>query len=749
MTIPLCSLVILTFTLSTQGMVAGNQLVEYVNILQGTDSNRKKSNGNTLPLVGMPWGMVNWSVQNETNRTWFFKPNGKCFGIRATHQPSPWIGDYGQFVLMPQSGDLRMKVADRMTEYDTKTAIERPDYLKLELTSGAITAELTGTERCGVFRLTYREGNIGRLILNAFGESEIKIEGRTIYAISRANSGGVPKDSFASYFVLKLDRDITKREILKEEIASEATAANPKDVQGYVEFPTVPKEPVIVKVGSSFISWEQAEQNLRSETEGTFDTIHDRVAAVWNTNLGKIQITATEDQKKTFYSCLYRAQMFPHRLYELNAAGKPIHYSPYDGKIHDGVLYGDIGIWDGFRTTFPLITILYPDQLNEILQGFVNASVEGDGTMPEWPSPGYRKCMIGQHCAAIFADALVKGHKNYDVAKAYASLRKSAFEPPTKGMLVRDGMADYLKLGYAASAKHAVSATLDYAYDDWCVAQMAKRLNQTEDARVLMQRSQNYRHLWDASVGFIRHKKSDGTWCEPFDEYAWGGPYVESGPWQARWFVPHDPAGLTNLVGGRKAFVQKLDELFSLPPTYHVGEYKRVIQEMVGMEAIKFGQCNLNNQPSFGIPYLYAAIGLPSKTQYWTRRACAELFNAGPKGFPGDEDNGSMGSWYIFSSLGFYPFCPGTTEYLLTSPAFTKAIIHLAGDKKLIIAAAANSDKNIYVQKCLHNGLTGTKTWISHQDILGGGELQFEMGSTPKTDSVNTKYLPYSASDKT
>jgi len=683
-----------------QEIASVTQFVDYVNILQGTDSTRKNSHGNTLPLVGMPWGMVNWAVQNETNRAWFFKPNGKCFGFRATHQPSPWIGDYGQFLLMPQSGELRMKIPDRVTDYDTTSAIERPDYLKLLLKGDTITTELTGTERCGIFRFTYHNGNVGRLILESFGESEIKIEGRTAYGLSRANSGGVPQKEFASYFVIQFDRDITQSAIVAQEPSPERVGDKPKDVQAYVEFATAPTEPVIVKVGSSFISWEQAELNLRAEMTGSFDEIHDRVASVWNTNLGKIEITATEDQKRTFYSCLYRAQMFPHRLYELDAAGKPIHFSPYDGKIHEGVLYGDIGIWDGFRTTFPLITILYPERLNEILQGFINASLEGDGTLPEWPSPSYRKCMIGQHSAAIFADAVVKGQTAFDVAQAYKSLRKSAFEPPDKGMLVRDGMADYLKLGYTPRAKHSVSATLDYAYDDWCLAQMAQQLNHSEDAKVLMERSQNYRKLWDSSVGFMRGKNADGSWVEPFDEFAWGGPYVESGPWQASWFVPHDPAGLTSLAGGRESFTAKLDKLFNQPPTYHLGEYKRVIQEMVGMEAIQFGQCNLNNQPSFGIPYLYAAIGLPWKTQYWTRRACSKLFNSGPKGFPGDEDNGSMASWYIFSSLGFYPFCPGTTEYLLTSPVLTKAIIHLAGDRKLVITASANSDENIYIQKC-------------------------------------------------
>ncbi|NBZ95627.1 MAG: glycoside hydrolase family 92 protein, partial [Proteobacteria bacterium] len=535
-------------------MAVEGKLTDEVNILQGTDSNPHFSHGNTLPLVGMPWGMVDWSMQNA-GKGWFFHPNGKVDGIRATHEPSPWMGDYGQFVLMPQGHDLRLDAKDRTQEYDTNTAILHPDYEKLDFKQDAITLELTGTERCGVFRLTWHEGKTGRLIIDGADKSKVdlKIEGRTIYGISRAGS-----KRFPSYFVIKMDRDITKSTILKEDPKAgagesatntsslpttptelkpaTAPAATHQDVRGYVEFQTKPTEPVIVRVGTSFISWEQAEQNLRAEAGGTFDAIHGRVAGVWNANLGKIAIEATEDQKKTFYSCLYRAQMFPHRIYEQDAAGKPIHFSPYDGKMHDGVLYADIGIWDGFRTTFPLLTLVYPAQLDEILQGFVNASVEGKGSLPEWPSPGYRGGMPGQHCAAIFADAMVKGRTGFDVAKAYEVLRKGAFEG-----LGRQGGSNYLKLGYLLGPQYgAVSTTLDYAYDDWCVAQMAGQLGHPKDAKMLMERAQNYRKLWDPTAGFMREKREDGTWVEPFDEFAWGGPYCESGPWQASWFVPHD-----------------------------------------------------------------------------------------------------------------------------------------------------------------------------------------------------------------
>ncbi len=720
-------------------------LLDDVSILQGTDSHPDLSHGNTLPLVGSPWGMTDWSIENAEG-PWFFQLTGKIDGFRATHQPSPWIADYGQFVLMPQSGAMRINAGDRMSEYDVTNSVLRPDYEKLELGQEAVTAELTATERGAVFRLTYHHGPTGRLIINASGASEIKIDGRTIRGLSRANNGGV-SGNFASYFVIQLDRDITKNVLYVNNTEVGNSAATGNQVIAAVEFKTAPNDPVELQVGTSLISWEQAERNLHTETDGGFAAVHERVQKNWESNLRRIEIQASADQKKTFYSCLYRAQMFPHRLYELDAAGRPVHYSPYDGQIHEGVLYGDIGIWDAFRTTFPLITILYPEQLNEILQGFVNASTEG-GTLPEWPSPGYRDCMIGQHCAAIFADAIVKGQRGFDVTKAYESLRESAFHPPAQGVLVRRGLADYLKLGYIpdGASTYAVSATLDYAYDDWCVAQIAKAQGQTNVYQTLMARAQNYRLLWDANVGFMRPKNAAGHWIEPFDPFAWGGPYAEGGPWQGSFFVPHDTAGLAHLAGGRDKLAAKLDEMLGLPPIYHKGGYGGIIHEMREMGIVKFGQYDQGNQPGFDELYLFAAVGQPWQTEYWTRRACAELFNASATGFPGDEDNGSMASWYVLSSIGLYPLCPGTPEYVFTSPLFPKIILHLAQDKTFVITASANSEKNVYVQKRQLNGVDDLRTWITHQDITRGGELHVDMGPDANIRDLPAEDLPYSAS---
>jgi predicted alpha-1,2-mannosidase len=356
--------------------------------------------------------------------------------------------------------------------------------------------------------------------------------------------------------------------------------------------------------------------------------------------------------------------------------------------------------------------------------------------------------MIGQHSAAIFADAVVKGQRDFDVAKAYESLRKSAFEPPVAGVLVRSGLADYVKLGYIpnGASTYAVSATLDYAYDDWCVAQIAQAENHPEDYKLLMARAQNYRLLWDPSVGFMRPKDADGHWVEPFDQFGWGGPYAEGGPWQCSFFVPHDTAGLANLAGGPDKLVAKLDEMLGLPPVFHKGGYGGIIHEMREMGIAKFGQYDQGNQPGFDSLYLFAAVGQPWQTEYWTRRVCAELFNSSAAGFPGDEDNGSMASWYVLSSIGFYPLCPGTTEYVFTSPAFAKITLRLPGNKTFVITASSNNQKNVYVQKRQLNGKAVGRTWITHDDIIQGGELHLEMGPNANIQHLSEEDLPYSAS---
>jgi predicted alpha-1,2-mannosidase len=711
-------------------------LLSYVNTLQGTDSHRDLSYGNTLPLVCVPWGMTSWSPQSGENPHWFFKLGGKINAFRATRQPSPWIGDYGQFFLMPQSGPLRTAADERASDYDAKTAVFRPDYLRLDLQADHITTELTASQRCAVFRFTFHDTSVGRLIIQGAGPSRIEIIGNQIRGYSRAAEGGAG-DRFFSYFIIQMDRPI-------RHAAPAAVEGN--DVLASIEFDVADNSAVEARVATSFIGFEQAERNLNSETQGGFDAVHTASAVQWEKNLSLIEIEATEEQKRTFYSSFYRNMIFPHRLYEIDPQGKPAHYSPYDGQVHPGVLYGDCGAWDMYRTTFPFYTILFPNQFGEILQGWLQAGIES-GCMPEWPSPGHRVSMIGQHTAAMFADAIVKGITPFDVGKAYELLRDVALADPANTPK-RSGLADYLNRGYIPTghATYASSATLDYAYDDWCIAQIAKHQGDTATYQTFMKRAQNYRNLWEPSVEFMGAKNEDGSWVEPFDPYYWGGPYVEGGPWQNSWAVQHDPIGLASLLGGPEKLAAKLDQMLATPPTFHTGGYGIVIHEMTEMALAHFGQYAQSNQPAFHILYLYAAVGEPWKTEQWTRKVCAEMFNSSPKGFPGDEDTGSMSCWYILSSLGFFPLCPGDPSYVLTSPLFSKSTLHLPNGNTFVITAANNHPVNVYVQSRQLNGAAYTKTWISHADLLRGGSMTMQMGDQPKQRTFSSDELPYSAS---
>ncbi|HZZ43920.1 MAG TPA: GH92 family glycosyl hydrolase [Tepidisphaeraceae bacterium] len=700
-------------------------LVDLVNPLQGTDSVSSLSHGNTLPLAGVPWGMTNWTVQTGGGN-WFFQYGAKQVqGFRATRQPSPWMGDYGQFTLMPETGELQTNAEKRAAEYDVNASVFRPDYLKVELKRYAVTAELTATERCAAARFTFQQGDTGRLIIDPAGEGKVEVVGREIRGYSKAAHGGVP-GNFAGYFVIEMDRDLTK------------TGTK------YVEFSVAEARQVNVKIGTSYISLEQAEMNLRREVGGSFDDVRATVADVWEKHLGRIEIAGADaEQRKTFYTCMYRAILFPHRFYELDADGKAIHYSAYDGKVHDGVAYTDNGFWDTYRTVYPFYSIVYPDQLKEILEGYVAAYRES-GWLPEWPSPGHLSVMIGSHIDAVFADAAAKGIAGFDLAGAYEGMRKDAFVAGPSDAIGRPGLKEYEELGYVpeGKARYSVSTTLDYAYDDWCVAQVAKKLGKDEDYQKLMARSQNYRKLWDESTGFMRPKNAQGKWAEAFDPYYWGGPYVEGGPWQCSWAVQHDLGGLRELLGGPAKMGEKLDRLLGTPPVFHVGGYGSVIHEMREMWIREFGQYAHSNQPSHHLLYLYAVAGEPWKMEYWTRRVCAELYNSGPDGFAGDEDNGEMSCWYLLSTMGVYPLCPGRPDYVLTSPAFDRATIHLRNGKDFVVAAKNNGQRNVYVQKRALDGKPYSSSYIPQAALIAGGTLDVEMGEQPNLQAGGDGELP-------
>ena len=732
-----------------------------VNVMQGTDSTGAFSHGNTLPMVGTPWAMTDWSVQNagDEDTRWYYQSfNTRFVGFRATHLPCPWSQDWGDFTLTPQTGPVAVAANARGCHYDPASTVLRPDYDRVRLDKYHLTAELTASERCAVLRLTFDPGQaVGRVIIDPGGECELSAHDDRFAGYTKRHQDQAAGD-FHCYFAAQLDRPITGSVGIADKGPRLGRGSHGRQVDGpnlgggpgYVEF-DVSRNPVVqIRVATSFISPAQARQTLATETAGGFDGVRQRTAAAWNQQLSRITLGgATDAQRATFYSCLYRAMKFPRKLYEIDAAGRPTHYSPWDGKVHPGVAYTDSGLWDTYRTQFPFLSIAYPEQLGEIVAGWLNAYREG-GWLPQWPNPGGFRGMTGSHADVMVADAMGKHIGGFDYAVAYRALHHDAFDVPPPGGNAggRAGMADYLRLGYlpARSTAYWVSTSLDYAYDDWACAQAAKLTHHDGDYRTLMARSMNYRKSWDPAVGFMRGRSADGAWADKrFDPYAWGGGYTESSPWQASWAVQHDTAGLADLTGGRAAFAGVLDHLFHQPSRFHVGGYGGVIHEMTEFATAGMGQFEPNNQPGFHLPYLYAAAGQPWKADPWTRRTCAELYGAGPDGFCGDEDNGSTSSWYLLNALGLYPLTPGQPSYVFASPLFPSVTVALPLGKTFTVLAPGNADRNVYVTSRTLNGQPDTNTWITQQQIADGGTVVATMGDHPAERTVAAAELPYSA----
>ncbi|HET6383085.1 MAG TPA: GH92 family glycosyl hydrolase [Armatimonadota bacterium] len=729
-----------------------NDLAQYVNLLQGSGSHFRFSRGNCFPLVSRPFGMTHWAPQTDESN-WLFSPHSRQLqGIRATHQPSPWIGDYGHFVVMAQTGRPLLSAGNRSSAFRPEEMNARPYYLSVLLRRYSTRMEMTPTERCSVFRFSFPAGEMGRVIFDSFeGASQITVDPdrRMISGFTRANSGGAP-ENFASYFAAVFDRPFERAAPTQSNRIKEGESRLDGNRLGAIAEFEPGGDSIEMKVGTSFISVEQAIRNLEREIGArSFDEVRDEGEETWNRALAKIAVAGgTGDQRRTFYSCLYRAHLFPRIWYEFDANEHPVHFSPYDGKLHDGVLYTDNGFWDTYRTVYPLLSILLPDRLGEIVQGWTQAAREG-GWFPQWASPGYRACMVGTHIDAVIADACVKGIGGFDREAAYAGMIKHASLPgDAAGSYGRLGIEHYLEHGFVPADQFggATARSLDYAYDDFCISQVADALGRRDDGDRFRERALNYRHSYDAEIGFMRGKNADGSWHEPWDEFTWGGPYVEGGAWQSTWAVPHDPAGLIALMGGPDALTQKLDRMLAQDPRFEVGTYGFEIHEMTEMAAVPFGQYAHSNQPVHHVLYLYTAAGQPHRTQYWVRKVMNELYS--PDGFAGDEDNGEMSCWYVLNALGIYPLCPGHPSYVFGSPLFPAARVQLAHGKELIVEASDYGPGRIYVQQISLNEKPLDKLWISHEDLVRGGRLQFTMSDEPavRNGSEQPEALPFSLS---
>jgi predicted alpha-1,2-mannosidase len=730
-------ILILLIYISCQAFHTPKSVVDYVNPLIGTDSEHKFSHGNIYPAIAMPFGMTAWAPQTGERSGWIYQYQKTTInGIKATHQPSPWIGDYGDFAIMPMIGELKTDRIERESAFQHANEIARPSYYRVLLDKDDIEVEITPTERCACFRITYPQSTAAYLLLDAFrGEVVISPDGKKMTGIARSNEGGVP-ENFGCYFIFLCDKSILELGTLSaDSLQPGQNQVSGEQVGAYLKFSTAANEPVHLKIGTSFISHEQAELNLENEI-GTrsFSDVESKTRADWNKLLSRIEIKgASEDQLITFYSNFYRALLFPRIFHEFDRDGKMIHYSPYNGQIHAGEMYTDNGFWDTFRAVYPFFTLLFPDLDASMIRGWINSAKEG-GWFPKWASPGYRDCMIGTHVESLIADALSKGINNFDLAAAYQACYRDATDTTGGGATGRTGLADYIRKGYVPCDKvrEATARTLEFAYDDWCVAQVARYCGKSEDANLLSGRSQNFRNVYDPQVGFMRGRLANGSWRPDFDPTEWGGPFTEGSAWHYSWSVLHDVGGLIQFMGGDEKFVTRLDEMFETAPTFQYGHYQQEIHEMTEMVACKMGQYAHGNQPVHHVLYLYNYAGQPWKGAKQIRKAVDTLYGPDPDGYCGDEDNGQMSAWYLFSVFGFYPVCPGQPSYVIGTPRYDEITLHLENGKKFVIKASNNSDANIFIQKAALNGEPYQLSWLKHEDIMAGGEIEFFMGPNPE-----------------
>jgi predicted alpha-1,2-mannosidase len=733
--------------------------VEWVNPLMGTDSKPSLSNGNTYPAIAVPWGMNFWIPQTGTmGNGWAYTyASDKIRGFKQTHQPSPWMNDYGQFAVMPVTGRLKFRQDDRASWFSHKAETSKPYYYSVYLADANVTTEITPTERAAQIRFTFPESDSSFIVLDAFDKgssvtiypAEKKITGYTT-----RNSGGVPAN-FKNYFVLLFDKEFSisytwhDSTLVKDSLTMTASHAG-----AIVGFKTKKGERVHLRVASSFISIDQAELNLNRELgKESFEQTKEKAKQAWNQQLGKILVEGgTEEQVRTFYSCLYRTIQFPQKHYEMDKDGKIVHYSPYNGELRAGYMFAGTGFWDTFRALYPLLNFVYPAINKEMQEGLVNDFKEG-GFLPEWSSPGFRNVMVGNNSASVVADAYIKGLRGYDIDVLWNAVVKGANNEGPLTAVGRAGVKYYNELGYVpydVRIRENAARTLEYCYDDFAIWQLAKALKRPRDEIELYEkRSQNYRKLFDPETKLMRGKNENGNFQAPFNPFKWGDAFTEGNSWHYSWSVFHDIEGLKQLMGGNEMFTRMLDSVFSMPPVFDESYYRGVIHEIREMQIMNMGQYAHGNQPIQHMIYLYNYAGQPWKTQYWVREVMSRLYKPTPDGYCGDEDNGQTSAWYVFSALGFYPVCPGTTQYVIGTPLFRKVTVKLEGGKTLTIEAPQSNTANKYIKQVKRNGMAHLKNWFDHMDLLKGGNIQFELVDTPFKQRGTTKdTYPYSYSLK-
>lgn len=728
--------------------------VDYADPLVGTMSKYELSHGNTYPAIARPWGMHFWTPQTgKMGDGWIYTYTAdKIRGFKQTHQPSPWNNDYGQFAIMPGTGTVKFNQDERASWFSHKGEKAKPYYYSVYLADYDVLTEITPSSRAAIFRLTFPQTDSSFVLIDALDKgSYIKVipEENKIIGYSTKNSGGVP-ENFKNYFVMEFDKPFTSTILVENNVNKAGVLELKTDHAGaIVGFSTTKGEQIHVKVASSFISHEQAALNLLEVKQKSFDETAHEGRDEWNKVLGRVHV---EDERsellRTFYSCLYRATLFPRDISEIDAQGNRVHYSPYNGQVLPGYMFTDTGFWDTFRSLFPLLNLLYPSMNEHMQEGLVNAYRES-GFLPEWASPGHRASMIGNNSASVVADAYLQGLQGYDAELLWKAVQHGANSVhPTNSSTGRAGYTWYNKLGYipyGEDINQNVARTLEYAYADWCIYQFGKQLGRpAEELDSYKRRALNYKNLYDGQTRLMRAKDANGKWIGAFDPSGWTREYTEGNAWHWSFCVFHDPQGLIDLMGSKDAFVAMLDTVFVIPSTEGM-KSRSMIHEMREMQVMNMGQYAHGNQPIQHMPYLYNYAAAPWKAQYWTRQIMERLYSATPDGYCGDEDNGQTSAWYVFSALGFYPVSPGAGEYVIGSPLFNKATVHLEDGKKIEITTKNQSEDAVYVSGLSFNRKPYTANFLRIKDLKDGAKLRFDMSQSPNYQrGVKTEDAPYS-----
>ena len=730
--------------------------VDHVSTLVGTLSKHSLSTGNTYPAIALPWGMNFWTPQTgKMGDGWqYVYTEDKIRGLKQTHQPSPWINDYGQFAIMPTTRTV-FKEDERASWFSHKAEVATPYYYKVYLADWDVTAEITPTERAAIIRLTFPETSEARVVIDAFDAGShvaVDSKARRVTGITTRNSGGVP-ENFKNFFVIDCSHPITFEACYSE---ADGLVAGKKEVWGnhtgaVVGFPPMKRgEQVTLRVASSFISPEQAIRNLQELGQRTFDEVKADGRQRWNEMLGRVEVEdGNIDHLRTFYSCLYRSLLFPRMFYEMDADGRPVHYSPHTGEVCPGYYFTDTGFWDTFRALFPLLNLLYPEMNEKMQEGLVNCYKES-GFLPEWASPGHRGCMVGNNSASVVADAWLKGLRGYDIETLWEAVKYGANAVhPTVSSTGRLGFEQYNKLGYVPcdiGINESVARTLEYAYDDWCIYRLGKQLGKdVVEWLPFYDRVLNFKNVFDSETRLMRGRNADGSFQSPFSPLKWGDAFTEGNAWHYTWSVFHDPERLIRLMGGKDIFVQMLDSVFNVPPLFDDSYYGGVIHEIREMQIMNMGNYAHGNQPIQHMIYLYHYAGQPWKAQHWVREVMDRLYTPQPDGYCGDEDNGQTSAWYVFSAMGFYPVCPGSGQYVLGAPYFDKMTLHLPSGKSLVIHARDNRDGNRYIGTMTFNGQPYDKNYLEHDDILRGGVITYQMQAEPNRQrGIADDSAPYS-----